>query len=293
MLVSTLEDGVAGGNWYAAIYGAIDSIAIAITRGQLKDALKLCEANIDRFNRLVAGQRFPPIGDLSILKGSILLEENRLAEAEQVLIHGLSLVRWTGEYEAHIRGYSALARLRSIQGDWTGMLESLNMLEETRPETVIYAQALRHRLSVRDWAANETSLEEAHLWVARAAISFNNIPDITGVDPASRISFQTYLSAAHILTRLALRHPQAYSLLDVHTYLARQESFANTHELVGWLVEIWIVRAVMYHVEGKAEDAHQMIQAALSASAQRGYFRIFVDEGGLVRPPCWRRLKLA
>jgi ATP/maltotriose-dependent transcriptional regulator MalT len=278
------EDGVAGGNWYAAIYGAIDSIVIAIARGQLKYALKLCEANIDRFNQLAAGQRFPPIGDLSILKGSILLEQNHLVEAEQVLIQGLSLIRWTGEYEAHIRGYSALARLRSIQGDWTGMLESLHMLEETRPETAIYAQALRHRFSVREWAANKTSLEEAHLWVARAAIGFNNIPDITGVDPVSRISFQTYLSVAHILTRLALRNPQVYALRDVHNYLARQERFADTHELVSWLVEIWIVRALIYHVEGKAADAQHMLQAALSASAQRGYFRIFVDEGGLVRP---------
>ena len=77
------EDGVAGGNWYAAIYGAIDWIVIAIIKGQLKDALQLCERNIDRFNQLVSGQRFPPIGDLYILKGSILLEENRLAEAEQ------------------------------------------------------------------------------------------------------------------------------------------------------------------------------------------------------------------
>jgi LuxR family transcriptional regulator, maltose regulon positive regulatory protein len=278
------EDGVAGGNWYAAIYGAIDSIVIAIIRGQLKDALQLCEVNIDRFNQLLAGQRFPPIGDLYILKGSILLEQNRLAEAEQLVTHGLSLVRWTGEYEAHIRGYSALTRLRSIQGDWTGMLKSLKMLDETRPEVAIYAQALRHRLSIRDWAAHKTSLEEAHLWVAQAAVRFNNVPDITGVDPVSRMSFQAYLSVAHTLTRLAVRDPQAYALRDVHTYFARQESFADSHALIGWLVEIWIVRALMYHVEGSVEDAHRLIQAALSTTAQQGYFRIFLDESDLVRP---------
>jgi len=277
------DDGVAGGNFYAAIYGPINLIVIAIIRGQLKDALLLCETNIDRFNRLLAGQRFPPIGALHILKGSILLEENSLAESEQELTQGLSLIRWTGEYAAYMRGYSALARLRSIQGDWTGMLENIKILEETRPEVAIYAQALRHRLSVHDWGANKTSLEEAHLWVTQAAVRFNNLPDITGVDPVSEIHFQAYISAAHILTRLAVRNPQAYSLLDVHNYLARQERFADTHELVGWLVEIWIVRALMYQVEGRAKDAHHMIQAALSASAQRGYFRIFLDEGDLVR----------
>jgi ATP/maltotriose-dependent transcriptional regulator MalT len=89
---------------------------------------------------------------------------------------------------------------------------------------------------------------------------------------------------AHILNKLAARHPQAYSLRDVHHYLARQESFAKTHELVGWLVEIWIVQALMYQVEGKAGDAHDMIQAALRAAAQQGYFRIFLDEDELMRP---------
>ena len=278
------EDGMAGGNFYAAIYGPINLIVIAMMKGQLKDALQLCETNIDRFNQILAGQRFPPIGALHVLKGSILLEENLLAEAEQELTQGLSLVRWTGEYEAHVKGYSALARLRSIQGDGTGMLESIKILEETRPEAAIYGQALRHRLSLHDFGANRTNLEEAHLWVTQAAVRFNNLPDITGVDSVSRIYFQAYLSAAHILTRLAVRNPQAYSLLDVHNYLACQERFAETNELVGWLVEIWIVRALMYQVEGKVEDARRMIQAALNASAPRGYFRIFLDEGDLLRP---------
>jgi LuxR family maltose regulon positive regulatory protein len=120
--------------------------------------------------------------------------------------------------------------------------------------------------------------------VAQAGVRFNTLPDITGIDPVSEIHFQAYLSAARILTRLAVRNPQAYSLLEVHNYLARQERFADTHELVGWLVEIWIVRALMYQVEGRAKDAHHMIQAALSVSAQRGYFRIFLDESDLLRP---------
>lgn len=277
------EDGIAGSNWYAAIYSPINLSVIAVIKGQLKNALQLCENNINQFNRLLAGQRFPPIGDLYSLKGSLLLEENHLAEAEQALMQGLSLIHWTGEYEAHMRGYSALARLRSIQGDWTGMLESIKILEESRPEGAIYAQALRHRLSVHDPFASEINFEEAHLWVTQTAVMFNTLPDITGVDLVSRIRFQTYLSAAHVLTRLAIRNPRAYSLLDVQHYLARQERFAEAHELVGWLIEIWIARALIYQAEGKADEAHHIIQAALSASVQRGYFRIFLDEGDLMR----------
>jgi len=280
----TFEDGVAGGDFYAAVYGPINLILIAVSKGQMKDALQMCKANIDRFNQLLAGQNFTPIGALYILKGCIHLEENHLAEAEGVLTQGLSLVRWTGEYRTHMKGYSALARLRSIQGDPTGMSESIKFLEETRPEAALYAQALRHRLSVRDPVANKASLDDAHLWTSQEAVQFSTLPDITGVDPVSETCFRTYLSAAHVMTRLAAGNPQVYSLLDVHNYLARQEKFAEAHELIGWLIEIWIVRALMYQVEGRAEDACHMIQAALSASVSRGYFRIFLDEFDLMRP---------
>jgi LuxR family maltose regulon positive regulatory protein len=163
------------------------------------------------------------------------------------------------------------------------MLESIRNLEETRPEVALYAQALRHRLLAPEWIANQSSLEAAQRWVAQTAVAFSTLPDIIGVDPVSRIHFQTYLCAAHILARLAVRNPKAYPLLDVHTYLARQERFAQTHRLVGWLVEIWLVRALLYQVAERAEDAYNLIQQALRASAPRGYFRLFIDEGDLVR----------
>ncbi|MEZ4726939.1 MAG: LuxR C-terminal-related transcriptional regulator [Caldilineaceae bacterium] len=279
-----LEDGIAGGNFYAAIYGPINLTVIALIKGQLNEALPFCESNLDRFNRLLAGQRFPPIGDLYILKGSILLEQNQLTAAEQALTQGLALVRWTGEYEAHLRGYGALARLRAIQHDEKGMLEHVKSLEETRPEVALYAQVLRHRLSLSHWDANPNTLAEAQRWVTQAAISFADLSTITGIDPLRRIHFQVYLSAAHILARLAAANPDDVSLPAVQRYLAQQETFAATNQLLGWLIELWLVRALLYHVQGRAEDAFQMLQAALRAAAPQGYFRIFLDEGDLIRP---------
>jgi LuxR family transcriptional regulator, maltose regulon positive regulatory protein len=174
--------------------------------------------------------------------------------------------------------------LRAIQGDWTGMLESINQIEASKPELALYAQGLRHRWSVYDWMANKSTVEEAQRWVTQAALSFRTLPDITGVDPVSRMHFQTYLRAAQLLTRLAIQNPKADLLQDVQTYLARQERFAGTHQLVGWLIEIWLVRALIYQVEGEAEQAYNLIQAVLSASAPRGYFRSLLDEADLLCP---------
>ncbi|HJS20743.1 MAG TPA: LuxR C-terminal-related transcriptional regulator, partial [Anaerolineales bacterium] len=278
------EDGIAGGNFYAGVYGAIYLVVMAIMKGQLKDASQMCLTYIDQFNRFVAGQRFPPIGDLYSVKGSLLLEENRLVEAEEALMHGLSLIHLTAEYEAHIRGYSALARLRFIQGNQAGMQESLSFFEGNRKESDLYGQALRHRFSVHGALVNETILEEARHWITPFSTRFHSLPDIDSADLVNRLRYLTYLGAAHVLIRLAVRNPQAYSLRNVHDYFVRQEKFAEAHKFLGWSIEIWILRALAYHVEGKPNDAHRIILSALEAAAPRGYFRIFLDEADLMRP---------
>ena len=278
-----VEDGVAGGNWYAAVYGQMGLISLKINKGELKEALQMCDANIERFNRFVAGQRFPPIGEFYSMQGRLLLEQNRLAEAEQALMQGLSLVHLTRENQARLRCYSALSRLRFAQGDWEGMLENARVLEESWPQVAFYAQALRHRTSTREPFANQSSLDAARSWFKQIG-RFKDLPDFASVDPVSEIYFHARLSVAHVLTRLAARNPKDFSLLEVHNQLARHEKLAETHGLLGWLIEIWIVRALMYHVEGKGEDARRVIQLALNESAPRGYFRIFLDEADLMCP---------
>ena len=278
----TFEDGVAGKNYYAAIYGPINLILIAMMKGQRRDALRLCETNIAHFNHLLAGQRFPPIGGLHILKGCLLLEENKLLEAEQELIQGLSLIRWTGEYRTHLKGFSAMARLHFVQRNRAGMIESLNLMKEIRPEAAAYSNALLHRYSVSDAAATKSDFDDAQAWLTDSQIQFENLPDISGMDPIGEVTFRTYLSAAHILTSLAARNPRAHSLLEVHHYFDRQQKFAEAHNLVGWLIEIWILRALMYQVEGKHDDSSQMMRAALRAAEPQGYSRIFLDESDLI-----------
>jgi LuxR family maltose regulon positive regulatory protein len=212
------------------------------------------------------------------------MEKNQLADADRALTQGLSLIRWTGEYRAHIKGYAALARLRSVQGDEAGMRESLNLLEEIRPECAPYARALRHRLSLNAPFADHARLEAARAWAAREAVNFNNLPDITGVDPISETRFRASINATHVRARLAAQDSASYPLADAHAYLARQEKFAEARDLIGWRIEIWILRALMNQAEGKPDDARRAIESALEASAPRGFFRLFLDEGGILRP---------
>ncbi len=275
----TLEYGLAGGNLYAAIYGPINLASIAILQGHLREALQLCETNIEQFSRIVAGQYFPPIGALYALKGSILFEIDRLEEAGRVLTEGLDLIRWTGESIAHKRGYTALARLCAIQRDHPAMLAAVKKLEESWPEGTLYAQALRHSLSMRYWPNNPDVQQDAYVWLAQSGIEFNKLEVIKSVDPTSTGCFEGYLNAAHVLAHLARVKPGTYPLEDVHAYLERQEDFAASRGFASWVVVIAIARIQLYQAAGKRHEALETLEGALSAAAHTGLWRIFLDEG--------------
>ncbi len=285
----TLEDGLAGGNLYAAIYGPINLVIIALLTGRLQEALNICETNIARFNKILAGHNFPPIGALNISKGSILLEYNCLEAAEPVLMEGLDLIRWTGEYEATITGYTALARLRAIRGDRPAMLKAVKTLEEVWPEGAFYAQALRHRLSMCYWFNDPDVQQDARTWLDKIGIAFEKLAVIHSVDPMSTAYFESYISAAHVLARLAkgkvgVSIPILYTLNNVQAYLERQQDFAATHAFVSPVVEIAIARTLLYQAAGMKDEALKMLEGGLKAAAPTGLFRIFLDECEPLQP---------
>jgi LuxR family transcriptional regulator, maltose regulon positive regulatory protein len=272
------EDGISGCNFYAAIYGPINLILSALLVGRRREALQLCETNMERFNRMLAGQYFPPIGALYILKGSILLEHNQVADAEQLVTEGLDLIRWTGESVAHRTGYTALARLRAIQGNQPGMLEAVKALEETLPNDTFYAQALRYRLSLCHWPGDSYAQADAQAWLDESGIEFRRLAVISSLNPASTAQFESYLNAAYVMACLAKAMPGAYSLEGVQEYLERQTQFAESHGLLNWVVEVAIVQAEIYQGMGKKEKALETLAGPLRIAAPTGLFQIFVDE---------------
>jgi LuxR family maltose regulon positive regulatory protein len=276
--IQALEEGLDGGNYYAAIYGPINLAIIASLQGNLVEALQLCETYIGRFNQILAGRYFPPIGALYILKGRILLEGGYLADAEQALTEGLDLVRWTGDAVAPKIGYTTLARLRAVQGNRSALIETVKTFEETWPEGALYVQALRHRLSMRHWYDDAEVQKDAETWLAQSGIKFGELAVIDSVDPISRSRFDCLLNTAHVLARLARGKLDAYPVDDAFTFLERQQDFAISHGFVSWAVEIAIAMTLLHQTAGMKHEALETLQAALSAAAHTGLWRIFLDE---------------
>ncbi|MGE5250584.1 MAG: LuxR C-terminal-related transcriptional regulator, partial [Bacteroidota bacterium] len=274
-----LEDGLSGGNLYAAIYGPVNLILNALLVGHLREALQLCDTNIERFNQILAGKNFPSVGVLGTLKGCILLEMDRLADAESALTEGLDLIRWAGEGVAHRKGYTALARLRAIQGNRPGMLEAVKTMEETWPEGALYSQAVRHRLSMRHWSDDPDVRKDAGTWLAGSGIEFDVLPVMGSVYPLHIAHFESCLNAAHVLAHLAKGEPGAYPLEGVQACLNRQQDFAVSHGLVSQQVEVAIARTLLYQAAGRKDEALDTLGMALAAAAPTGLLRIFLDEG--------------
>jgi LuxR family transcriptional regulator, maltose regulon positive regulatory protein len=273
-----LEDGLSGGNYYAAIYGPINLILIECLRGCPREALQLCETNIARFNQILAGQNFPPIGALYVLKGMILLEYDCMAEAERVLAQGLDLIRWTGESMVHRSGYTALARLRAIRGDRDAVREAVQALDEIFPEDPQYSFALRHSLGLRHWPDDPDTEKDANKWLAQAGIEFSEVEVINSVDPNSTAYFESIIKTAQVMARLAKKMTCAYPLEKIHSYLERQQDFAESNGFVSWVVEIAITRTLLFWAEEKGEKALETLTVAINLAAPTGLFRIFLDE---------------
>jgi LuxR family maltose regulon positive regulatory protein len=159
------------------------------------------------------------------------------------------------------------------------MLDNLKTLEATWPEGARYAQAFCHRLSLHYLADADCDVDAIVTWLAQAGIAFDALPDVHGVDPTSERYFQTYLCVGHVLAELAQRSPPPDGYRAVQHYFGRQQAFAGTHGLVRRLVELAIVRARLYQAAGEVDKAYAMLQEGLAAAAQKGFFRIFVDEG--------------
>jgi LuxR family maltose regulon positive regulatory protein len=87
------------------------------------------------------------------------------------------------------------------------------------------------------------------------------------------------MNAAHVLARMEKAKPGTYPLDDIHAYLKRQQAFATSHGFFSLVVEIDIARALLYQAAGKKQKALDTLNAALSAAAPTGLFRVFVDEG--------------
>lgn len=78
------------------------------------------------------------------------------------------------------------------------------------------------------------------------------------------------------LARVLIAQDEAASALDL---LGRFRVLARTQGRTGSEIEILALTALAYHVQGKSDQALQILHQALLLAGPEGYIRLFVDEG--------------
>jgi LuxR family maltose regulon positive regulatory protein len=248
---------------------------LAHSQGMLTRAVELCrQGQADIASMLDhPEQELPALGSLDIALGCVLLEQDRLEEAERGLLHGLELIGWGMNPYYLMTAYLALYRLREIQGRSAEALDSLARLEEAWPDVTFCTRGLRVVHSLRNAPVDPGALAEAAVWRKTFPVTPGEDAPPPGMGPfgAAEAYYQAYL--AWTRTQIAAGNAQA-----AQSYLVQQLDLASTHGLTNRLIELSLLDALAWQAQGVDRRARAALERALAAAQPEGYLRIF-DQG--------------
>jgi LuxR family maltose regulon positive regulatory protein len=208
----------------------------------------------------------------------VLLEQNRLAEAEGHLLHGLDLMGWGMNPYYLFTACVTLFRLREVQGRSAEAIEYLTRLEEAWPDIGFCTHALRIMHALRTASEDPATLAEATTWCQDFSSSVGEDAPPPGMGPfgAAEVYYLAYL--AWVRTQIAIGNTQA-----VWSYLGRQIELAEAQGLTNRVIELSLLEAQASRVEGDNGRTWAALERALEAAQPEGYLRIFDQGASLTR----------
>lgn len=273
------------------------------SQGLLDRAAELCrQGQADMAAMLPGPERaLPALGSLDIALGCVLLEQDRLDDAERRLRHGLELMGGGMNPHYLMTAHSALFRLYEVQGRSAEALKHLDRLDAAWPDVAFCTNGLRvvHLLrAAADVAApGGLALAAAETWLRSfsAASGAAALPpdaaflpeaalppaaalragtaSLPGMGPfgAADVYYLAYLAWAR--AEIALGNAPA-----VAPYLGRQLDLAVAHGLAQRVIELSLLEAQARHAAGDRQGSRAALGRGLAVAQPAGYVRTF-DQG--------------
>lgn len=204
---------------------------------------------------------------------SLQYEHNDLKTATQHLLTSQALGDLAGLQQNPYRWCAAMARIQGSQGDLDGALALLDQAERlydgnfspnVRPITT---------RKIRIWLA-QGRLGEALGWARQKGLSVEN--ELRYLQEFDHITFARVLLAHYQSDHAEGSISGAFGLLE------RLVKVAEEGGRKGNLIEILILQALAYHMQGDLPAALLHLQHALELAEPEGYIRIFLDEGSIM-----------
>jgi len=251
------EEARSAGVLSLAIHALGSAAQVQISQGQLSQAEQSCQQAI----QIAGGKRFPPLGLAESILGSIALERNDLAAAEEFLQTGIALSRRGGLMDDVLVGQSHFARLYAYQGHVSNAFE---IIQEA--DTIIQGFGVE-RMSVLV-AAHIASLQ---LLTGQEAAAIRWAVEYQAVRARQPREFAE-LTLVRVLLRTGDRK-DVPSILDA--VLKREQSQGR----VRTRMEVMILMALFHRAEKNIPTAVDWLSQALELAAPERFIRIFLDEG--------------
>jgi LuxR family maltose regulon positive regulatory protein len=250
------------GNISDAIGGAITLADIRIAQGRVHDATRLYEQAV-----LLAEAHGEPLvrgtADLYIGMSEIHCERNEVTAAAADLVTTRELTERTGFPYNRQRWCIAMARIARARGDLDGALDVLDEAE---------------RLTTRDFLPDVRPVGalKARVWLAQGRLG-----EAVGWARGNNLSVENDLSYLREFEHIALARVllAQRSAGEAARLLERLLDAADAGGRMGSAIEILVLQALAFQIEGDLSAARVPLQRALALAEPEEYVRVFIDEG--------------
>jgi LuxR family maltose regulon positive regulatory protein len=267
-----------GGLYFGVVESTFNLACLAYSQGALKHAADLCRQGRVDLDAMLAHteQELPAVGCLDIGLGCVLVEQDRLEEAEEHLRHGLELIGTARNPYYLLTAFVTLARLYEVQGRVQEALACVEKLEEALPDIAFCTEGLRVRLLLRFSSKDAATRERAIVWSKRYAVILAEAATLAGMGPlgAAEVFYLTDLAWMQVQIHLGNPAP-------ARTMVEQYRSQERSHGLMKREIELCLLAAQAAHAEGDRQAVRESLTEALNAAQTEGFLRIFDQGDGL------------
>lgn len=243
---------------------------IRITLGQLHAAHQVYEnalGFLDRHgNPPVIGLKelYRGIADVYLVWHQLALAEENIIAAEETGEHGITRPNWLS------RLYTTQAQLKIAQGD---LETALHLLDEADNQAIPLPVLLKQPIPATKaniWI-RQGKLDTAQRWAHQQALSPQG--DITYLQEYD------YVTLARLQLATYRAHPSDQLRTSTHNLLTKLQHTASAGNRMSHVIEVLILKALMYDSEQEQPHAMDALHQALTLAESQGHIRPFVDEG--------------
>ncbi len=274
-LADAISISQSAGKHYSHLFQHWREARLHAVQGNLKQAVSGYRDVVNQAESQSLGE-LTIAGYTEIFLGDILREWNDLEGAADHIEQGIALLRQMRRPLMALRGYAALARLKTAEQDYAGALEALAAFESlagpnNRPE----------------WLLSRLSAYVARVLLMKgnlaAAVQWAETSGLVAHDKPEYGQETDYLILIRVLIARARAEP-GKSFAQEALYLLKQLlDIAETQERTGSVIEILTLQALAFEAQRDSTSAMAALKRALSLAMPGEYIRIFVDEGDPMR----------